>query len=71
MVKAIQKFGPTAVGFNMDMGERRWCIIGCYLAPNHTLKIEIIVTELRDPRRGSDILVARDFNAELAQPEGA
>ena len=32
MVEAVQQFGPNSVGFQLATGERRWYIVGCYLA---------------------------------------
>ena len=28
-VEAVRQFGPNVVGFQMEMGARRWYIIGC------------------------------------------
>ena len=36
VVDAIHQFGPNVVGFQLEAGERRCCIIGCYLAPDNT-----------------------------------
>ena len=38
-VEAMRQFGPNVVGFQLATGARRWYIIGCYLAPDDTLKI--------------------------------
>ena len=32
-VEAVQTFGPNVIYFQMATGERRWYIVGCYLAP--------------------------------------
>ena len=69
-IEAIQKFGLNVVGFYLEMGERRWYIIRCYLAPNNTSSIESVVAALRQRPWGTKLLVARDFNMDLAQPEG-
>ena len=69
-IYAIQKFGPNVVSFQMETGEKRCYIMGCYLAPDNTLIIEIIIIALRERPRGTKLLVAEDFNADLAQPEG-
>ena len=35
-LKAVQKFGPTVVGFQLVTGSQRWYIIGSYLSPDDT-----------------------------------
>ena len=47
VVEAIQKFGPNVVGFQLEMGERQWYIVGCYLDPNNNLTIESAVDALK------------------------
>ena len=32
-VEAVQQFGPNIAVFQLATGERRWYIMGCYLAP--------------------------------------
>ena len=34
-VEAVHQFRPNVVGFQMANGERRWYIVGCYLAPDY------------------------------------
>ena len=48
VVEAVRKYGPNVIGFQLATGARRWYIVGCYLAPNDTLKIERVVEALRD-----------------------
>ena len=38
-VEAVREFGPNVVSFQLATGERRWYIIGCYLAPDDTSTI--------------------------------
>ena len=52
VLKAIQQFGPNVVVFQMDIGERRWYIIGCYLAADDAFTIERVITSLRERPRG-------------------
>ena len=70
VVEAVQKFGPNVIGFQLSMGARRWYIVGCYLAPNYTLTMERVVEALQSRPRGAELLVAGDFNVDLATPEG-
>ena len=44
--------------------------MGYYLAPNDTLKIESVVAAIKETPMGAKLLVAGDFNANLAEPEG-
>ena len=44
--------------------------MGCYLAPNDTSTIERSVEALKERPKGDELLVARDFNANLVDPEG-
>ena len=69
-VEAVQQFGLNVVGFQMATGERRWYIVGCYLAPDDTLTIDIVVAALNERPMSSKLLVVGDFNANLAEPEG-
>ena len=69
-VEAVQQFGPKVVGFQMVKGERRWYIVGCYLAPNDTSTIESVVAAIKECLRGAELLLAGGFNFNLAEPEG-
>ena len=66
----VQQLGPNVVGFPLATGERRWYIVGCYLAPNNTLMIESVVAALKECPRGVKLLVTEDFNVNLLEPEG-
>ena len=68
-VEAVTKFGPNVIGFQIATGARRWYIVGCYLAPNDTSTMERVVEALRSQPRGAELLVAGDFNVNLATPE--
>ena len=69
-VEAVQQFGLNVVGFHLETGERRWYIVGCYLAPDDTLTIEIVVAALKERTRGAELLVVGYFNVKLLDPEG-
>ena len=68
LVEAVQQFGPNVVGFQLETGEPRWYIVGCYLAPDNTLTIESVVAALKERPRGAKLLVEGDFNAKLSEP---
>ena len=44
--------------------------MGCYLSPDNTSTIESVVAALKERPMGNGLLVAGDFNANLADPEG-
>ena len=69
-VKGVQQFGPNVVVFHLATGERRWHIVGCYLAPDKTLTVENVVAALKEFPMGAELLVTGDFNVNLAEPEG-
>ena len=70
VVEAVEKFGPNVLGFQLAMGARRWYIIGVYIAPEDTETMERVVAAIRKKPRGAKLMVAGDFNADIAAPEG-
>ena len=64
-MEAVQKFGPNVIRFQLATGERQWYIVGCYLAPNDTLTIEIFIAGLKERPWGAKLLVTGDFNVLL------
>ena len=69
-VEAVQQFGTNVIGFHMVMGERRWYILICSLAPDDTSTLESVVAVLKKRPRGAEMFVAGDFNVNLLEPEG-
>ena len=69
-METIHNFGPNVVKFQLEMGDRRWYIVGCYLSPKDTSTIDSIAAALRDRPWVPELLVEGEFNADLAQPEG-
>ena len=67
-MEAVQQFGPNVKGFQLATGARRWYIVGCYLAPDNTSKIERVVEALRERPKGAELLVAGDLNINFAAP---
>ena len=68
-MEAVRQFGPNVVGFQLATGARWWYIIGCYLAPDDTSTIESVVAALKEQPWGAILLVARDLNTTLIEPE--
>ena len=57
------------MSFEVATGERRWYIIGCYLAPDDTSTIECVVAMLRDIPKGTTLVVAGYLNTDLEDSE--
>ena len=68
-MEAVQQFGPNVVGFQPATWERRWYIVGCYLATNKTLTIDSVVAALKERPKGAELLVAGYLNINLSEPE--
>ena len=45
-MEVVLEYGPNVLSFEAATGARRWYIIGCYLSPNNTEKIEREVAAL-------------------------
>ena len=70
VVEVVEKFGPNVLGFQLATGERRWYIVGVYIALEDTETMERVVEAIRRKPRDAELLVAGDFNAVIAAPEG-
>ena len=46
-----------------------YCEAGCYLTPGKTSHIEAVIADISQRPCRSDMLVAGDFNSNLAAPE--
>ena len=68
-LEAFRLQGPNVVSFQLETGGQRWHVVGFYIAPDNALTIEDVITVTIKWFRGADILVAGDFNADLAEPE--
>ena len=69
-MEAVEKFGPNVLGFQLATGAQRWYIVGVYIAPEDTETMERVVAAVRKKPRGAELMVAGDFNADIAAPEG-
>ena len=69
-VESTQQFGSNVVGFQLDMGEQGWYIIGFYLTPNNTSTIESVIAVLKERPQVLELMVAGDLNSNMEQPEG-
>ena len=70
VVEAVEKFGPNVLGFQVATGERRWYIVGAYIATEDKETMERVVAAIERKPRGVELMVAGDFNADIKAPEG-
>ena len=68
-VEAIQTHRANVVRFQLAPGDRRWYIVGCYLAPDNASTIEDVVAAIGKRPRGDMLVVVGDLNTDLAAPE--
>ena len=57
-MEAAKQFRPNVIGFQLETGEWRWYIVGCYLAPYYTSTVESVVAALKELPRGAELMVA-------------
>ena len=70
VVEAVERFGPNVMGFQLATGERRWYIVGAYVAPEDKVTMETVVAAIGRKPRGAELMVAGDFNVDIMAPEG-
>ena len=69
-VEEFQAHGENFISLQLASGDRRWYIMGCYLAPGYASTIEDVVVAIGNRPRGGNLLVVGDFKTDLAAPEG-
>ena len=70
VVEAVEKFGHNVLGFQLSTGARRWFIVRAYIVLEDTETMERVVAAIGKMTRGAELMVAGDFNADIAAPEG-
>ena len=63
--KAIRQFGANVIACQMATGERRWYIVGFYLAPGNNTMIWYVEAAMVEWPRGADLIFAGDINVDL------
>ena len=58
------------LGFQLATGARGWYIVGVYIAPEDTETMDRVVAAIRKKPQGAELMVADDFNADIAEPKG-
>ena len=69
-MEAVERFGPNVLGFQVATGERRWYIVGAYIAPKDEETMETVLAAIGRKPRCAELMVAGDFNADIKAPEG-
>ena len=68
-MEALQTYGANVISFQLESGERRWFIAGCYLVPENALTIEDVVAAISQRPIEGALLVVGYFNTDLVAPE--
>ena len=68
--KAIRQFGANVIACQMATGERRWYIVGFYLAPGNNTTIRYVEAAMAERPRGVELIVAGDFSVDLEKMSG-
>ena len=69
-IKYLCLHGPNVINFQLVTGRRRWHVVGYYISPSDTLTIEDIAAAIWGQPYRAGILVYRNLNTNLADPEG-
>ena len=70
VVEAVERFGPNVMGFQVATGERRWYIVGAYVALEDEVTMETVVAAIGRKPPGAELMVTGDFNVDILAPEG-
>ena len=69
-VESLQTYWANVISFQLALGDMRWYILGCYLAPDNASTIEDVVAAIGKRPQGAALVVVGNFNTYLATPEG-
>ena len=61
---------PNVARFHLAPGGKWWHVVGCYITLEGVLTTETVIAAISQRLCGAELLVASDFNANLAAPEG-
>ena len=62
--------GPNVMVWQVVTGEKRWYIVGAYIAPEDEGTMETVVKAIGRRPPGAELMVAGDFNVDILAPEG-
>ena len=69
-VEAILQFSANVITCQLEMGERRWCIVGCYLDTVDAVTIWDVEAAMSERLRRKELIVAGDLNIDLERTGG-
>ena len=65
VVEAVERCGPNVMGFEVATGERKWYIVGAYVAPEDEVTMETVVAAIGRKPPGAELMVVGDFNVDI------
>ena len=69
-VEAIRQFNANVIACHLTTGDRRWYIVGCYLAPFDNTTIRYVDAAMVKWPRESELIFAGDLNVYLKRTGG-
>ena len=69
-VETIHQFGVSVITCQLATGDRRWYIVGYYLAPDDRTTVRDVEAAMSERPRGTELIVAGDFNVDLDKTGG-
>ena len=69
-VEVIRQFDATVIACQLETGNRRWYIIGCYLAPGDDTTILDVEAAMAERLMGKELIFAGKFNVDLEKTGG-
>ena len=70
-VELLQQHRTNMLSFQVAPGGRCWFIVGCYLSPDDKFTTGRVFAVISQRSCRAALVVARDFNTDLAAPEGS
>ena len=66
----IRHFGANIIVCQLDTGERRWYIFGCYLTSGDGTDIQYVEAGLAERPKGKELIFSGKFNVDLEKMGG-
>ena len=70
LVEMIRQFGKNVITCQLDMGEKGWYIVGCYLEPGDGATIQDVEAKISEWMRGAELILAGDLNVDMERMGG-
>ena len=65
VVEAGERGGPNVMVFQVATRDRRWHIVGAYVAPEDEVNMETVIAAIGRNTPGAELMVAGDFNVDI------